>query len=284
MDDDDEAAADPAGEAEGVDVAALFDRAAPTYDAVGVDWFGPIAADLVAALDLRRGERAVDLGCGRGAVLRLLAGAVVPDGHVLGLDLAPGMAQRTAADVRHVAHVSVALADVADPPLTPNSVDVLTASLVLFFFPEPDRVLRRWAGALRSGGQLGVTTLGAQDARWDAVDDLFRPHLPSRLRDAVDRVDDGPFADDASVAALLRGAGLEDVHVTTTVHAARFVDVEQWRRWSWSHGQRALWEAVPPERHDDVLADVARLFASWQEGDEEPALRQEVRTATARRP
>ncbi|MGY1699237.1 hypothetical protein [Geodermatophilus sp. SYSU D00766] len=36
-------------------VAGVFDRAAPTYDAVGVEVFGPIAERLVTELDPRRG-------------------------------------------------------------------------------------------------------------------------------------------------------------------------------------------------------------------------------------
>jgi hypothetical protein len=37
--------------------AALFDRVADTYDAVGVDWFTPIAAGLVRELVPAPGER-----------------------------------------------------------------------------------------------------------------------------------------------------------------------------------------------------------------------------------
>ena len=47
----------------------LWDTLADSYDQVGVDFFAPIAAGLVDALDPRPGERAVDLGCGRGAAL-----------------------------------------------------------------------------------------------------------------------------------------------------------------------------------------------------------------------
>jgi ubiquinone/menaquinone biosynthesis C-methylase UbiE len=50
-------------------VAALFDRVADTYDTVGVEWFGPIGRGLVAELGPTAGERALDIGCGRGAVL-----------------------------------------------------------------------------------------------------------------------------------------------------------------------------------------------------------------------
>ncbi len=80
-------------------VADVFHRVAGTYDAVGVDFFLPIAAGLVAELDPQPGERALDVGCGRGAALFPLAEAVGPSGHVTGIDIAPGMVERTTADV-----------------------------------------------------------------------------------------------------------------------------------------------------------------------------------------
>src|SRR5664279_395698 len=45
-------------------VAAVFDRAAETYDRVGVDMFQPIAARLVAELQPKVGERIVDMAAG----------------------------------------------------------------------------------------------------------------------------------------------------------------------------------------------------------------------------
>src|SRR3954451_16526508 len=81
-------------------VAALFDRVADSYENVGVPWFAPIGAALVAEVAPVAGERAVDLGCGRGATLFPLAAAVGPTGSVTGIDLAPEMIARTAADVR----------------------------------------------------------------------------------------------------------------------------------------------------------------------------------------
>jgi len=43
------------------------------------------------ALDARPGMRILDLACGPGTLSRRLAAAVSPDGHVIGVDLAPGM-------------------------------------------------------------------------------------------------------------------------------------------------------------------------------------------------
>ena len=61
----------------------LFDAVADSYDQVGVDFFQPIAAGLVAELNPQPGERALDLGCGRGAALLPIAHAVGPTGSVV---------------------------------------------------------------------------------------------------------------------------------------------------------------------------------------------------------
>ena len=78
--------------------AGVFDRAADTYDAVGVPWFQPIALRLVTELAVQPGERVLDIGCGRGAALFPLAEAAGPAGSVVGIDLSPRMVELTAAD------------------------------------------------------------------------------------------------------------------------------------------------------------------------------------------
>jgi ubiquinone/menaquinone biosynthesis C-methylase UbiE len=80
-------------------VAAVFDRAAETYDSVGVPWFTPIAEHLVRELAPVPGEQILDLGSGRGAAVFPLAEAVGPTGHVTGIDLAEGMVRALRSDV-----------------------------------------------------------------------------------------------------------------------------------------------------------------------------------------
>ena len=59
-------------------VARLFAELAPVYDSSGVEFFGPMARRLVELLAPRPGERALDIGCGRGAASLPLAEAVGP--------------------------------------------------------------------------------------------------------------------------------------------------------------------------------------------------------------
>lgn len=91
-------------------VVGVFDRVADTYDALGVEWFGPIARGPVEELEPVPGERALDVGCGRSAALFPLAAAVGPTGPVLGIDLSPRMIRATAAEVRELPHVELRVA------------------------------------------------------------------------------------------------------------------------------------------------------------------------------
>ena len=244
-------------------IAGVFDRAADTYDAVGVPWFGPIAAGLVEELDVRPGERVLDIGCGRGAALLPLAVATGPTGAALGIDLAPRMVERTARDAADLPWVEVRVGDASSPDLPTSSYDVASSCLVLFFLPDPGDAVRRWAELLVPGGRLGVTTFGPQDERWKAVDAVFAPYLPQQMRDARTTGSRGPFASDEGMEELLRDAGLVEVRTAHREVTAEFADPQQWVDFSWSHGQRAMWECVPEPERDEVRARVVGMLEDY---------------------
>lgn len=262
-------------------IAGVFDRAAETYDAVGVPWFGPIAAGLVEALDVQPGERVLDVGCGRGAALVPLAYATGPSGSVLGIDLAPGMVARTAADVAHLPYVEVRVDDASAPDLPEAAYDVVACCLVLFFLPDPLAAVQAWLPALAPGGRVGVTTFGEQDPRWKVLDGVFTPYLPKAMLDARTSGTKGPFASDEGVEGLLRDAGLVDVRTVRREVVTEFADPEQWIRFTWSHGQRAMWEAVPESEHDAVRAEIVQRLT---ELSQPIRLTQGVRHTLGRRP
>src|SRR4051812_50099526 len=118
-------------------VAGVFDRVAATYDAVGVEWFRPIAQGLVAELAPQTGQRALDIGCGRGAALFALADAVGPAGRGTGIDLAPRMVAAPLADARArgLADVDVVGDDARPPVLAPGTWGAAAPPFVLFFLP-----------------------------------------------------------------------------------------------------------------------------------------------------
>jgi ubiquinone/menaquinone biosynthesis C-methylase UbiE len=265
-------------------IAGVFDRAADTYDNVDVGWFTPIAQGLVEELAVRPGERVLDIGCGRGAALLPLARATGPTGTVLGIDLAPRMVEHLAHDTRDLPQVEVRVADATAPGLPPASYDVVASSLVLFFLREPGAALRTWVELLASGGRLGVTTFGPQDPRWRQLDAVFTPYLPPAMLDARTSGQRGPFSSDDGVEHLLRDAGLTDVRTAHRTVEPVFRDAEHLLQFSWSHGQRAMWEAVPEADHAELRRNITE--AAQQLGDDSGRLRftQEVRHTLGRRP
>lgn len=238
-----------------VQVAAMFDRVADTYDDVGVDFFRPIADRLVVELAPHAGERALDVGCGRGAALFPLARAVGTQGAVVGIDLSPRMVEATRADaVGSGLPIDVRVGDAQDPDLGSASFDVVASSLVLFFLPDPLGALRVWRSLLVPGGRVGVSTFGERSPAWRAVDAVFAPFLPADMADPRTQPAQSAFGSDAGVESLLTDAGFTTVRTVATTVPVRFDDQDQWYRWTWSVGQRRMWESVPLDQRETVRA------------------------------
>ncbi|MGI5215290.1 class I SAM-dependent methyltransferase [Plantactinospora sp. CA-290183] len=244
------------------EMAGVFDRGAPAYDRVGVEFFGPIGRELVRRAGLRPGQRVLDVGCGRGAVLFPAAEAVGPTGSAVGIDLAPTMVELTRADATEagLTQVRVEVADAETPPLPPSSVDAVLAGLVVFLLPAPLDALRAYRRLLRPGGRLGLTTFAAQDPLFNDALRAMAQHLPENRRRPPTADQEKFFATPELTAALLEAAGFEEIVVDEATFQSRFRDIDHWMTWAWSHGARALLEQIPADRLPAALADATRVL------------------------
>ena len=263
--------------------AGMFDALSSTYDQTGVPFFSVIAEGLVSRLAPQPGERALDVGVGRGAVTFPLAQAVGPGGHVDAIDIAPGMVERTRAEVleRGLRHVRVRLGDAAEPDLQPSSYDLIASSLVVFFLPEPERSLPRWVELLRPGGRLGISTFRPWRGLWKEIEELFGEYERDPGRPGTTTMPE-VFHTDEGVAGLLRDAGLVEVRTEIATHLVPFTDVEQWRRWSLGTAMRGLWMRAPEESHAEILHRVAALLDRSRGDDGRAAIEVDLRYTLGR--
>ena len=268
---------------DGNPMAALFDRLADSYDAVGVDFITPIAEGLVLELDPRPGESVLDVGCGKGAALVPLARAVAPTGAAVGIDVSPGMVDRARAALSEAgADATVEVGDAMHPDVE-GPFDVIASSLVLFFLPDAHAALRAWRPLLRDGGRIGVSTFGPLTERWrTTVDAELHRHAPAHVKDARTDGQAGPFSSDTGMEDLLRSAGYGDVRTVTATVCPRFDDPEHWQRFSMSVGQRRFWEAIPEDRYDEVRNTLFSAVDACRDDEGRIGFDQAVRYTIAR--
>ncbi|MFE0027064.1 class I SAM-dependent methyltransferase [Amycolatopsis sp. NPDC059021] len=265
-------------------VAGLFDRSSETYDAVGVEFFPVFARQLLEDVGLKPGEQVLDVGCGRGAVLFPAAERVGAQGRVTGIDLSPGMIERTVRDIRErgLANVTAEVMDAQEPTLPGASFDVVLASAVVFFLPDPVAGLRAWHGLLKPGGRLGVTMFGGNDPRWSGVERVFRPFVPPAMIWAMVNPE-SPVVSPENFERALGTAGFTTISSVTREYPIAFSGPEQWIDWSLSHGQRVFWEFVPDELQQRVRSEVLDELDRLREPGGGIVMRQVVRYTLAKR-
>jgi SAM-dependent methyltransferase len=167
-----------------------------------IDWVAP-----------KPGERILDLACGPGTLTFLLARAVLPDGEVLGIDLAAGMIDEARRAAPPGLPVSFALMDVENLTLQAGSYDAVTCAHGLHFCPDLRAALRQAYRVLRAGGRFGASVpvggAGAAQSVLDrvALESLGPPPKADELRTAE------IFEDPARFEGAGRSVGFGEVHV-----------------------------------------------------------------------
>lgn len=267
-------------------MANLFDKLSDSYDQVGVDFFQPIATTLLTSMPPSEGERWLDIGCGRGAVLLPVAQVIGQHGLAVGIDISSGMVEHARRLALHAGlrNVEFEVDDAQSPATVKGPFDTISSSLVLFFLADPLAALRNWRPLLKPGGRIGVTTFGAIDPRSAEVDEVFQPHLPPEMKDARTSGKEGPFASDDGVERLLLEAGFTDVRTESTTIMVRFENAQHWYDFTWSVGQRMMWLAIPEHLRAEVRIDAESRLATYAEPDGSITFTQGIRKTFGTRP
>ncbi|WP_327418819.1 class I SAM-dependent methyltransferase [Streptomyces sp. NBC_01233] len=141
-----------AGGAEHTATRAFFTRRADAWEE-RFAYQTPAYEAAVARMGLRRGQTAVDPGCGTGRAMPARRAHVGAEGTVLGLDVTHAMLT-AAARIGRATTGGLLLADCARLPLRPASVPGMFAAGLLDHLPRPRTALREWARVTAPGGTL----------------------------------------------------------------------------------------------------------------------------------
>jgi SAM-dependent methyltransferase len=198
-----------------------FAVGADAYDRFMGRFSDPLADEFVALAGLRAGDRALDVGCGPGALTRRLVGLLGP-AAVAAVDPSEPF---VAAARERCPGVDVRLGVAEDLPFEADTFDAALAQLVVHFMSDPVAGLREMARVTRPGGTVLASVwdhagdTGPLTTYWRAVREL----------DPTARDESGlAGAGEGQLAALARSAGLADVEPSSlTVHVG-FPTFDDW--------------------------------------------------------
>jgi arsenite methyltransferase len=162
------------------------------------------------ALDLQRGERALDIGCGPGLLAEDMTATVGPSGRVVAIDSAATMARL--ASRRSAGTFGVALGDATRLPFASDSLDAAAVVQVLEYVADVDRALAEIHRVLRPGGRALVLDTDWASLVWHSPD----PHQMSRIISAwLDRFSDPHLPRTLARRARKAGFRIDDRQVLT---------------------------------------------------------------------
>jgi ubiquinone/menaquinone biosynthesis C-methylase UbiE len=131
-----------------------YARLAPDYDR---RWSFYVEATLQATLsrlEIRSGDRVLDLGCGTGTLIQHLL-EIVPEAEMVGLD--PSEEMLNIAKQKLPASVQLKMGSAESIPFPSTCFDILVSTSALHYFRNPDRAVQEMQRVLKPSGRLILT-------------------------------------------------------------------------------------------------------------------------------
>jgi ubiquinone/menaquinone biosynthesis C-methylase UbiE len=201
----------------------MFQGPAEVYDRFVGRYSPELARAMCEAAGVRPGQRALDVGCGSGALVSALAGLLGAE-HVAGIDPSESFVE---ASRRRAPGAHIVVGSAESLPFADGEFDATLSQLVINFLTDPEQGLREMARVTRPGGVVagcvwdyggGMTMLRTF---WEAAAALDPERAEPQMESFTMR-----FARPEELAALWRSAGLADVDVSPIDVEASYDDFD----------------------------------------------------------
>jgi len=120
-------------------------------------------------LNLKPGERVIDIGCGPGFLCESIAAAVGPTGRVVGVDISDDLidfaTKHKKSDI-----IEYRSGDATALPLEPAQFDIAVSTQVIEYVADADAALQEIARVVRPGGHAFIVDTDFDSWVWHAAD------------------------------------------------------------------------------------------------------------------
>lgn len=198
-----------------------FEVSADAYDRFMGRFSVPLAVRFAQSADVRAGQRALDVGCGPGALTAQLVARLGSDA----VSAVDPSASFVVAIRERFPNVDVQFGVAEQLPLPDDYFDIALAQLVVHFMAEPVSGLAEMARVTRPGGVVAACVWdhggagGPLSLYWRAVRDLD-PEAPDESGLAGAR--------EGHLAELFAAAGLRQIEPTTLTVRVDFETFDDW--------------------------------------------------------
>lgn len=189
--------------------------------------YRPESQQLLDAVNLTLGQRALDLGCGPLGVLDEMAERVGPTGVVIGLERESSYRAHAEARLREhkFSNTKVLGGDARQTQLPKDCLDLAHARLLLVNVPRPQEIVNEMARVTKPGGAVALHEV-------DWVSWVCEPMVASweRMKNAAKTIWTQNGLDvhiGRRLPSMLTNAGLTDIHIQTRSYAWRAGDLKQ---------------------------------------------------------
>ena len=188
---------------------------------------------------------------------------VGPGGHVIGIDLAEGMARETEMEIqrRGLKQAEARQMDAEQLTFPDSSFDFVVCGFSLQFFPHLEKALSEFRRVLKPGGHIAVTTWASDDERWNWFDDLRNAY------GAVVKLGSQSLDKPEEIQGWISQAGFENIRITSKELDMVYLDEEEWWNVEWSISARAGLEKLSLEALERFKAEASEKVQAQKQED-----------------